>query len=372
MVKTAKRPIVGLFLDKSIVSMLKKQNTKPYYAYRLSKLVEACAAAEVTLVLFSIDDISFNPDRTSGLIFNQQTQCWDIVTIKTPDVLYDRFVGSGPTEARRARRIRDELSKRGVKKINSRNCFDKLAVYKILSRHEELAAHLPFTTLFNSERQLQEMFRRSDRLYCKASIGRRGKQVIRVSRLPGGNYAYSYFNEKLFSGKAENLSSLIKIIHKVTGNRKVIVQQAVDLIKIDDRIVDLRGELQRNDRGELDITAVLVRLGSRRSPIATHGSSYLFENFFQNRLHYTQESLITLKRKIETFLIAVYRCMELAYGPFGEIAIDFGIDGNGNIWLFECNAKSMKVSLFNSADRKTVNKAFLNPMLYARYLYSLG
>ncbi len=372
MVKVVKRPIVGLFMNQSTVNMLKKQQANLYCSYRLNKLVEAGAAAGVTLVIFSIRDVSFSPFRTRGLTYNQPAKRWDTVNFGAPDVLYDRFMGSGPTEARLAERIRKELGKQGVKKINSRHCFDKLAVYELLSRHEELAAHLPYTAPLQGEQQLQELFRLSDQLYLKASSGRRGKQVIRVSRLPQGNYAYSYFNGKLFSGKAEETASLIKVIRKVTGNRRAIVQQAVKLLKINDRIIDLRGELQRNGEGELEIVAVLVRLGSRHSPIATHGNSELFESFFKHRLNYTGAKLAALKKKIEKLLVTVYHRVELAYGPFGEIAIDFGIDTNGKIWFIECNAKSMKVSLCNSADRKTVTSAFLNPMLYARYLYTLG
>ncbi|MEW5785840.1 MAG: YheC/YheD family protein [Bacillota bacterium] len=362
-----KRPIVGLFLDRAIVDQLKRNETSRYY--RLNKLIEAAAATGVTLVVFSIKDISFNPDRLGGYRYNWKLRRWVAANLIRPDILYDRFVGFGAAQRQKANHIRYELNRRGIKKINSRHFFDKWEVYKILSRSDDLAHYLPLTKQLQSIRDLEEMFGRSKNLFLKNAVGGRGKQVIKVTRLSSNNYAYSYFNNRLFSGQVKTLSALIKVIHFVTGKKNTIIQQAVELIKENNRVVDLRGELQRNGRGKLEIVAVIVRLGSEYSPIATHGHSLTFEKYFA-RLNYSKAAFLALKRKLAGFLIAVYDCMEREYGPFGEIGIDFGIDSNGKVWLFECNAKSMKVSLCKCANSSTVTKAFLNPMLYAKYLYS--
>ena len=78
----------------------------------------------------------------------------------------------------------------------------------------------------------------------------------------------------------------MRVIRGVIGNRAALVQQAVDLLQINGRIIDLRGELQRNGRG----TGNGRHPGACRekgSPVATHGSSYLLQ-FFRNR-HYSPE-----------------------------------------------------------------------------------
>jgi hypothetical protein len=367
MTSAFKRPIVGLFLDKVIVENLKNQ--RGAFFFRVDLLAEAAETAGVTLVVFSPGDVNFATGRLGGACYNHRARRWEAGSFPLPDVLYDRFVGSGPEQTYRAGAIRSGLQKRGVQKINARHYFDKWEVYQLLSRNKKIEPHLPPTVLLQSAGDLETMFAGSKAIFLKAAAGRRGKQVINATRLPEGGYFYRYFNEKLFSGQVQTLAGLYLIARSIAG-KKVIAQQAVDLLKINQRVVDLRGEMQRNGKGELVIVDIPVRLGSAYSPIATHGSSDQFAKFFHRRLGYTPEKVAALRQAIEELLVAVYGCIERAYGPFGEIAIDFGLDNGGKIWFFECNAKSMKVSLCQSAGAKTVKQAFLNPMLYAKYLYS--
>jgi hypothetical protein len=362
-----KRPVVGLFLNERIVSNLKKQRWAPYL--RLMAMVKAGETAGTTLVVFSTGDVQFNPDTMGGVYFNWRRNRWERGDYPLPDILYDRFLEMNPVMAERAAYIRGEFEKRGVKKINARHFFDKWEIYEILARDERVSPHLPLTVLLRDTADLAGLFARFNVIYLKSTTGRRGKQVVRAAKLAGGGYSYRYFDKKLFTGEAQNLPALYRIVRSVAGER-VIAQQAVDLLKIDSRIVDLRGELQRNGQGNLEIVDIPVRLGAENSPVATHGSSYRFAAFFARRPGYSRDAIAALRKKAAKFLIAVYQCMEQAYGPFGEIAIDFGIDKAGKLWFFECNAKSMKVSLYSSAKPETVDRVFLNPFLYAKHLYN--
>ncbi|NLY38031.1 MAG: YheC/YheD family protein [Firmicutes bacterium] len=368
MKKAFKRPIIGLLLNNFAVNALKSHFQEALY--KLNKNAQAAAKANVTLAVFSPKDISFNPDRLNGLVYNQGRKRWETVTLPCPDVLYDRGVGSFTNQKKRGTYVRQELNRRGVIKLNARHYFDKYELYKIISKHPSLSSYLPQTRLLESEADLRDMLRAYNQVYVKALTGRRGREVIKISRVSPHSYLYSYFQTRLYSGRVSSLQDLMRVIRGVIGNRAALVQQAVDLLQINGRIIDLRGELQRNGRGNLETVAILVRAGKNHSPVATHGTSYLFADFFHNRLHYTPDEIARLKNKINNFLVAVYHCMEQTYGPFGEIAIDFGIDTKGKIWFFECNARSRRISLLKAADKKTINRAFLNPMLYAKYLYS--
>lgn len=365
--RSLKEPVVGLFVDDSVIRTLQRQQSTRLY--RLNLYAGAARKAGVKLVLFSPGSISFNPDKLIGMAYNHRLHRWEAAPSPLPDIIYDRLVGGSPNHTREADKVRHELNRRGVIKLNAQSYFDKLDLYETLSRCDRVAPHLPPTSKFKGPETLLEMFQRSSRLYVKAADGRRGKQVVQIARNPQGDYYYRYFNERLFSGKTTALPALVKIIRQVTGPKKAIVQKAIDLVQVNGQLMDLRGEMQRNARGELEIVAILVRLGQKGSPITTHGDSYQFEDFFHTRLNRSREEIALLKGKIIDFLYAVYDCVERAYGPFGEMAIDFGLDRRGRIWLFECNAKSMKVSLLKSGDPGAIEKAFLNPMLYARYLY---
>ena len=361
-----KKPVVGLFLDEPVVQLLKSQ--MPVQLQRPALYADAARAAGVKLILFSPGDISLNPERIYGISYNYQRGQWAREVSPLPDILYDRYLGNTPAQKKRADDIRRQLKKRGVKKLNSRHTFDKQELFQALSQFPQISDHLPLTREYISSDDLEKMFQQTNCLYLKAADGRRGKQVLSIMKLKNGSYAYRYYNDRLFSGKTANLHALKRVIHTVTGGKKAIIQQAVPLLRFNNRLIDLRGEMQRNGAGRIEIVAVLTRVGQDGSPITTHGSSFLFEDFFKNYLNYNLKSVAALSAKINQFLYAVYSCVEQSFGPFGEIAVDFGLDNSCGIWLLECNARSMKVSLMNAAGGNTVRQAFLNPMLYARYL----
>lgn len=360
-----KMPVVGLFLDSFTVKNLRDQISSRYL--RLNKMAEASEQAGVKLVAFSVDDVFFFPEGMQGFGFDKDLRRWVKVNTALPDVLYDRFVGL-PFQNKRADYIRYEMSRRGVKKINSRHFFDKFELVQVLSGFDAISPCLPLTWRLLDTGDLSRIFQKRKNLYVKAAVGARGRQVIRVSRLPAGGYSYSYYTGRLYSGKVRDLNNLMEIIKKVCGGGRVIAQEAVDVLMVDNRVVDLRSELQRNGKGELEVVAIMARIGSKDSPIATHGTSFMLEQFIPTYLRRSRAAAAHMKERIESFLMYVYRSIEQVYGPFGEIGIDCGMDRRGKLWIFECNAKSMRVSLCNSAGSAIINRAFQNPFLYAKYL----
>jgi hypothetical protein len=48
--------------------------------------------------------------------------------------------------------------------------------------------------------------------------------------------------------------------------------------KYDNKLIDMRAELQRNGPGSLDIIGIPVRLGAPGSPITTHADAYRFND----------------------------------------------------------------------------------------------
>ena len=85
-----------------------------------------------------------------------------------------------------------------------------------------------------------------------------------------------------------------------------------------------------------------------------------------------KEEIALLKSRVEDFLVRIYIYLEQSYGPFGELGIDIGMDKAGRLWFIESNTKSTKVSLCNASSGETMQKAFLNPLEYAKYLYREG
>ena len=337
--------------------------------FRFIELHRASQQAGVPLYYFSARDVSFKKRTIRGTYYNEQYMKWERKTFPFPDILYDRC-GSMSWEAQE---IRKRFSRMGIKPINAQNTFDKWDVYLKLLENEKINPHLPMTVRFRSRDDLRDLVMLYDQVYVKSVNKSRGRKVMRITRLPEGGYKYSFYVNDIVSGTARRFQDLFKVAYAFFRYEdQVIIQEAIPLLKIDDRPIDFRAEIQRNGQGKLDIVGICARIGQPHSPITIHSEAYPFEQFLQEHLDYGKKHTERLREEVEDFLVTVYHCMEKHYGPFGEIGIDFAIDEQDNIWFIECNAKSAKVSLYKAYDKETVQRAFTNPLEYAKYLFQHG
>ena len=171
------------------------------------------------------------------------------------------------------------------------------------------------------------MLRRYGSVYLKACRGRQGLAVMRVKQLPGGIFECRYYVASTISRRVP-ASALEKVVKQFFKKRDFIIQQPIDLLEIEGRIIDMRAEVQRDGSGQLEVVAVSVRVGLKNSPITTHALSHRFEEFFADYFGYDAATLDLLKQRIDRFLFVFYQAIEKHFGPFGEIGIDIGLDKN--------------------------------------------
>jgi hypothetical protein len=361
------KPIIGVFINHSVIRKLKKQETNFDSYPRILELVKSSIEANKTLYFFSIRTFYFIKKQVLGTFYNSNTKRWEQKEFPLPDVLYNRRGGGGQS-TNIANDIEKTILEHGAIKLNSQTYFDKWEVFQELSKYPVMK-YLPETVEYKNELDLFVFLFKHGRAYLKGTRGGKGRWIFRVRKLQDGTYEYSYFNDEVVMGHALCWFDLITKINKFYGSRKFIIQKTINLLEMNDRKVDFRAELQRNGTGNLEIMGVCARLGQSNSPITIHSSAYPFEKFLSEFLHYSDEKVNEMTEKVHEFLISIYTSLEDVYGIFGEIGIDFGLDEDGNIWFIEPNSKSAKVSLMKAYDYKTVHQVFLNPILFSEYLY---
>jgi len=373
-----KRPIIAAFASNGYIRKLKEGDTDFKNYFRIDELFKANKIANTTLYFFSIHDVDFKNKRINGIYYDEQRKRWRQKYFPYPDVLYDRGGGYLASQKAINERIRNELDRMNVLKINPLYTFNKYDLFEKLKKFPAMRQYLPHTIHFNREEDLKEMLKISKTVYIKDVTGSNGKGVMRVRKLPNNRYEYSYNNvEGLTKRTVSSRKALMKAIDSYFSSKTKIIQSAIELLEINDRLIDMRATLQRNKDGRLEINSIPVRIGNTNSPITTSrtgSSTYTFEEFFKKVLYYSilpnsEFEIHRLKRKIQHFLIQVYTHVERVYGEFGEIGIDFAIDKNGKVWLIECNAKPGKDTLYNCYGRETIDQAFLNPLEYGKWKY---
>lgn len=352
--------------DKPISIGVLVRNRKRVCNYRPPFDKRRFNSGEISAVyFFSPADIDLNRAKIKGAMFDFNRGTWVNRLFPFPDVLYLNG-GMQQVNSYKLELLKKMVLANKVLATSRMLELDKWKVYRRLSADADLKEHLPETRLNRRFKDdIRPVVHKYGGAYLKARRGRRGLQVMQISLLPGGNFEYTMLANNLISGKIDNLAGLHQVVNSFFGGRNFIIQQPIDLIRYRGNIVDLRAEMQRNGRGDLEVLAIPVRVAREKAPITTHAASFQFEPFFEQKLGYSKEELSRLKKRLYDLLFKVYFRMEEWYGPLGELGIDIGLDNKGRLWIIECNPLSAKVSLRNAYDRKTFYRSLINPLEYA-------
>lgn len=359
-----KKPAVGVITRVKTVKKLLKQKPLP----GLLSLEAANKSVGLTLYYFSINDIDLGKRIINGVYLNQERGIWEKKVFQYPDFIYKKTAGSRKYK-NLMYNFERQLTELNIPILNYKKGFNKWEVYQHLAKDKNILPHLPLTVIYNEPADLRNMLKSEEKVYLKGLTGGRGRKIVCISKLPEGGYEYKFFTDKLYIFKAKNFNRLIRGVLAFYGGHKFLIQKAIDLIQAGGGLVDMRAEVQRGKNGELAVAAIPVRVGKANTPITTHAGAYTFEYFFKNFMDYPEVEIQVLKERITRFLKSVYRCLENAYGTSVEIGIDFGLDKKGRLWFIECNARSMKVSLYKAYGEQTIRDSFSNILEYAGFRY---
>ncbi len=361
-------PVIAIFLSNGNIRKMHRQTPK----FRHKEFALANQQAKTMLYFFSVKDVDFINKQIYGTYYHEKRQHWERKAFPFPDVFYDRGGGVLPKQVVKSDYIRDQLRKcLEIKTFNHQHYFDKWDLYEKLKQFDEMLPFLPTSKLLKNPDDLKAMYNISTKLYIKDCFGNNGRGVCYVEKLSNGKYEYRFFNRNVTAKQVDSIEEVAAAINEFLPDKKMLIQEAIPLIKVNERNIDLRATLQRDKHGDLQIIAYPIRMGVSKSPITSTQSGskvFQFEQFFAEYFNYPKSEIDELKEKVERFLITCFKCTEKAYGTFAELGIDFALDENLDLWLIECNAKPGHDAMYNSYGRETIEKAFLNPLEYCKLL----
>lgn len=362
-------PVMGVFMNENAVRRLYNGNPTE----KMAEMANAAKSTGVLVYFFTIGDVLWAENMVNGVLFKQETDTWERRKMPFPDVLYDRGGGFSAESLAIARKLRSQLDNLpGLKKINFQHYFDKWDMHCKLSKHEEMNIYLPETiSHHNNLADFKRMIDNHSTVYLKMCTGSNGKGVIRVRKQGSSQYEYSYFKDTIVQGSVRTLDELVAIATNLMGNRDFIIQQGIDVLTYADNKVDLRVLVQRNRRGEWQITSMPVRIAVNDCAVTSTKSGskvYTFDHAFNNILKFSQLQVESFKSGINSLIFTAVNTLEKEYGRFGELGIDVAIDKNGKLWFIESNAKPAKDTILIAGPRADIENSFRLPFEYCKYL----
>ncbi|MFB5660322.1 YheC/YheD family protein [Alteribacillus sp. HJP-4] len=356
---------LGVYVSNRNWRALAKQ--RPHF--RLNKLAKANESLKLNLFYFCSETIDTKHQLINGMYYDFEEKLWKSAIYHYPDFIYRRG-GISRKDKAKYRIFMNQCKKQRTVLLNP-STLGNWMVYNHFNSVGSLKDYLLETVLYEKPEDLYNMLTRHRCLYLKGVTGRKGKNVIRLEQREDNNYYLKHYEagiKKIHYKQFNDEEEMVSFIQQFYKGKKFMIQEAIDLLEVNNRGIDLRAELYRNTGGEISICGISARMGIKNSPITTHAEAIPVEKLYE-AINLSSKEIEDIQNKMEQFLYKVYRATEEKFGKFVEIGIDFAIDRNMNIKFIECNSQSTKVSLMKAHGINTLEDSMKNVLLYTKYLY---
>lgn len=323
-----------------------------------------------TVFLLTVRDLKLHAKRVIG--YSYENNVWKQEWFPLPHVIYNRIPLREDESLPAVRsKIKEVLAHPSIKLFNP-YFFNKWHLFEWLKKSKITKKYIPSTRRLKTSAALGKMLHKHPYLFLKPESGKAGAGImtLRVNHTKALKYRLKIQEKKKsVSYKCATISKLWSRICKEAGAHDYIVQQGIPLAASNRRPFDLRVLIQKNGRGQWEVTGVGARVAGTMS-ITTHvprgGSIDDPEKLLISVFGNEQSKRIMIRARHASLIIA--RQIERASGHLhGEMSMDLGVDAGGSIWFFEANAKPMKF------DEPHIRQRSLERIFqYCQYLAKLG
>lgn len=322
----------------------------------------------IEVLVFTPDDFSVSKQMVQAHYFSSSGK-WQRKWTAFPELIYDRCRYHGKHNYRKITNFRSQYNKRLT--YMSHPLKNKWSMHQVLSENEVIAGHLPATVRYSGTKELLHFLKKHQRVYLKPSSGTGGRGIIRLQMMRDSGF--------LLQGRDQNRHIIppqrlyeMQISARFSNwklSDRYIVQQGIPLTLKDGRVHDFRMLVQKNGKGEWEITGCAGRVGPRHSVTSNlHGGgtavpmeTLLLRRFERNKVDEIKEEAYELGMEVATFV-------EEKFGSQVEIGIDLAVDPKGKVWLLEVNPKPSREVFYRIGEKETYRKAITRPLEYAIWL----
>ncbi len=353
-------PLIGVLTDSGTRSSLAPFGERTGFVKQLLNLGQKRAY----MFAFTPRDINWQQEKINGW-FLDGGGGWTRRIVPLPDVVYNRLPNRRAETGLTITSLRERFIRRKIPFFNW-SFFNKADVYKLLDNDPEALRHLPESVNSPSPERIKELLEKHQFLYYKPSAGSLGAGIYRLTYHPRKGYFVRYRrtggNVLLRFG---NFGSLMKMLRARHGNNlnNYVAQQGIRLMEIDSCPIDFRFHMHKDGRNEWVVAGIGAKKAGRGS-VTTHikngGSLMTPEQALGRTFGARAEEVL---KEAKTVAVRLSEAIERNYShQLGELGLDIGIDRDGEVWMFEANAKPGR-SIFKHPALKNQGKASLEYIL---------
>ncbi|GIP31218.1 YheC/YheD family protein [Paenibacillus sp. J2TS4] len=246
-----------------------------------------------------------------------------------------------------------------TKNYNSTTLVGKLKVYHYLAANHRVNKHLPYTVSFSKKnlKQMTELFRA---VYIKPNVGSQGIGIYKVEKGEGGFTLRSTKKLRQFT----DIQALYRYLLR-NKKKKLLIQQAVRLERVQGNPYDLRAMVQRKPKGKWTCTGIVAKIGKPNKIVTNYhqGGKIVRMSRLFNQLQLTPEEGEERLRKIRGSALQIARVLSARKSGMREMGIDFAVDEESKqLMVLEVNSRQPQLYPIKPVDRAMYNRM----MSYAR------
>ncbi|MBP1963686.1 YheC/YheD family protein [Paenibacillus aceris] len=335
------------------------------YFQRLSKEGKKLG---VQVEVFSPTDVEAdNSVRT--LTYDTSLGKWIRRRTSMPPVIYDRCRYKAAANYQMLKAFRSHHAKLI---FLSRPLANKWSMHQILSENEDIRPYLPVTVRYSSVQELLKFLKKHTLVYVKPKNGTGGRGILRIEQLGPDLYLLQGRNQQrtIIAPYRASEKQLSVKLHTLKLNNDYVVQQGIQLTLKDGRVHDYRLLIQKNGRGEWEVTGCAGRIGPHRSITSNlhGGGSAVSQDKLLAYRFASPEKMESIKKEMNSFAYKLADFLETKFGKLCELGMDIAVDPRGNVWLLEVNPKPSREVFRKIGEGAIYQKAVTRPLEYAVWM----
>ncbi len=314
-------------------------------------------------IFFSITDIDLRKNVVKAYYKTTDSKFINN-TFEIPRVIHNRTM---PFQQKDKKIIDSLINELQVKIYNEKTRYRKFDVHQLLVSNNQMLHYLPSTSLLTPANLFQTI-RKYNTCYIKPVSSGLGRGIIRVDRLS----KFSFIIHRMVNRRHVKIKCIRKQLWKkivpMLSFQPYIVQQGINLAKLNACPFDVRVSVQRNDQGNWQISGMATKVakqGHYLTNVAQGGNAL--------SLPYVLEQIpnIDPKKVIEDISKVALLCVSILDEHdkgLADVGLDIGIDPSGHPYFIELNGMDLRYSFKVAGEMEMWRNTFRNPVGYGKYL----
>ncbi len=236
------------------------------------------------------------------------------------------------------------------------NLGSKWVKTQILLSSPELSRYVPDTSLF-SYANLASMLNKHQMVYVKPDKGSAGRGIIRVSRGKISRYWMRSGTKQLRFNSFDEMFIALNA-HKLSGI--YIIQAGIKLLRLRNRLTDIRIVIQRNEQNKWEFTGIIGRLAHPRKIVTNYhaGGKALPMKALLSPFIKQRADRIEFTARLKELSFKAAHEFNKTNPRFKELGVDIGLDASLHPWILEVNTKPNSI-IFKQLKDKTMFRRML-------------